>query len=148
MTDLAAIERYAIAIPIRVAAGILSMNQTRLRRQVAAGKVAGVKLGDQWFLRRADFRALVLARGSDAGAGLSEFVRRWSGVDPDALPTMLDLSEVELLLAERRVLLYRLLAAGSLQGVRGEDGWTVSRDALLAALVPASDREPAAAVAR
>jgi hypothetical protein len=147
LTDLAAIERYAIAIPLRVAAEILSMNQTSLRRQIAGGKVAGVKLGDQWFIRRIDFRTIVHARGADAGAGTTAFARRWAAAEPGALPAMLDIAEVELLLAERRILLYRLLAAGSLHGERRPDGWAVSRDALLAALAPASDRE-LAAVAR
>jgi hypothetical protein len=146
VTDLATIERYAIALPLRVAADVLATSPIALRRQLVAGRLSGVKLGDQWFLRRADVRAFVEARRREFGGDEPDFLRRWAPVDLAALPPMLDLAEVELLLAERRILLYRLLVAGSLRGVRGPDGWSVSRDALLATLAAepgASDHEGA-----
>ncbi|MGN8552311.1 UNVERIFIED_CONTAM: hypothetical protein OHV15_06990 [Microbacterium sp. SLM126] len=134
MTDLASIERYAIAVPLRVAAGLLTTNPTALRRRLARGTLSGVKLGDQWFLRQEDVTAFAEAHRREVGGEAPDFLRRWSPVDTRSLPSTLDLAEVELLLAERRILLYRLLMAGSLEGVRGRDGWTVPRDALLAAL--------------
>lgn len=132
MRDLAAIERYALALPLRIAADVLGTSPVGLRRQLAGGRLAGVKLADQWFLRRSDVQSLVRNRPSEDRA--VRFLDRWVHVDAELLPAQLDLSEVELLLAERRTMLYRMIVTGSLPGVRGSDGWMISRDALLSAL--------------
>lgn len=144
MTDLATIERYALAVPLRVAATVLSTTPVGLRRGLAAGTLSGIKLGPQWFLRRSD--ALLYAQSRTSDDDVHRFLGRWAGADPVSLPAQLELSEVELLLAERRTMLYRLLVSGALPGVRGRDGWTVPRDALLTALgrSRALDDRPAA----
>lgn len=142
MTDLASIERYAIALPLRVAAGILTTSPTALRRRLTRGTLSGVKLGDLWFLRQEDVSAFAETRRREVGGEAPDFLRRWAPVDPRSLPATLDIAEVELLLAERRVVLYRLLMAGSLEGVRGREGWTVPRDALLAALALPAEAHP------
>lgn len=102
-----------------------------------------MKLGDQWFLRQTDISAFAEARRREAGGQAPDFLRRWTPVDTRALPAVLDLAEVELLLAERRILLYRLLMDGSLKGVRGREGWMVPRDALLTALALPLAQPPA-----
>ena len=142
MHDPITLEKYAALVPIPAAARLLSVAPASLRTRVARGQVAGVRLGELWFLPWPEVHRLARDASEDR---LDDDVRARILKAPSRslseLPDVLDIEMLELVLPIERARLYRLLSDGVIPSRRSIAGWSVQREDLieLFAARPAED---------
>lgn len=132
MHDPTTLEKYAAFVPMTAAARLLNVAPASLRTRVARGQVAGVRLGQMWFLLWPEVHRLARAASEEH---LDEHTRdrilRAPSRELAELPDTIDIELLELVLPIERARLYRLLWDGIIPAQRSISGWSVERDDLI-----------------
>lgn len=144
MHDPITLEKYAALVPIPAAARLLNVAPASLRTRVTRGQVAGVRLGELWFLRWPEVHRLARDASDDR---LDDDVRARILKAPSRslseLPDEVDIEMLELVLPIERARLYRLLWDGIIPSRRSIAGWSVQREDLIALFAAAPTEDPA-----